>query len=253
MKQRSWLAVLICVLMASAVYAQGTQQNGFELDMSFAANGKLDHNPDDPEPPDEEEDPDPEIYDHPFPAETRHIVYIIDASCSMSSQWQTYVDENGNLVTGNRMDRAKSEVIASINALPATFKFDIVKFVCGQSACFSELREATEGNKLAAASWVGSLMPSGATGTGPAVAWALNLPGYDECKTYLVVTDGAPNCMGSSGGYASWQTHLSTITGANGKGATIHGVNISPSTAAQISFVQGIASQNGPGAYVQID
>ncbi len=251
MSYRRVLLFVIGMGLLSCAFAQQTPQEPVRLDVSFTSSSKVDTNPDDPEDPPDKEDP-PIIYDEPLPTESAHIIYIIDASCSMYSGNTVYVDENGNMVSGSRIDRAKSEVISSIQNLPENWSFDIISFVCGQSACFSELREATEGNVITATSWVGGITPSGATGTGPAVSWALSLPAYEDCLTYVVVTDGAPNCL-AGGAFGSWQTHLAMINAANTKGATIHGINIAPSTATQIQFVSSIAAQNGPGTYLQVD
>ena len=135
------------------------------------------------------------IYGEEIPMETAMIVYVIDCSCSMDSQWQTFIDENGNSVSGYRMDRAKSEVIGSVNELDAEFRFDVVSFVRCQQAAFGRLEEGSAEHKRQAAGWIGTLSGGGNLGVGPAVAWALQNPAYAEVMEYIVVTGGRPTCI----------------------------------------------------------
>ncbi len=260
-----WWVLFLVLGLAAGAMAQGTQTGGNSggstgqgykvnegLDLSFGheqKGGDL-YDPSEEEEEEEEgpEDPPepPELYGEEIPVETAEIVYIIDRSCSMQSGYQTFINENGQQVSGYRMDRAKSEVISSVNALSSNFKFDIVAFDCAKSYCFGTTMDATEGNKISGAGWTAGLSPTGATGTGPTCAWALG--NYGDCRTFVLVTDGGPNCMDSSGwSSGSWQQHAAMISGANGDGDVIHVILISPSYADMISFGQAVSSQNGPG------
>lgn len=263
-----WWIILLVLGLTTGLWAQ-TQTGGHTgsgsgsagnysvdegLDKSFGAEMKGDiYDPEKEEEEEEEEGPEtppdpPELYGEELPVETAEIVYIIDQSCSMHSQYQTFINENGQQVSGYRMDRAKSEVISSINQLSSNFKFDVVSYDCSKRICFNVMTQATEGNKITGSGWVSGLSATGATGTGPACAYALGNPGYSTCMTYVLVTDGAPNCLDSAGyGWASSSQHRTMIAGANAKGATIHVILISPDYADMINFGTGVAADNGPG------
>lgn len=230
------------------------------MDLSFGSDQKQDgwiddpnnpiNNPNPPEPPDDgsETPPDPpEIFGGEFPVESAFIVYVLDASCSMASDWQTFVGPDGNLQSGYRMDRAKAELIISINGLSENFKFDIVVFQCGHWAWRSELVEATPANKTAAAAFINSQNEGDATGTGPACAWANVNGAYEQCVSYILITDGAPNCTDSGWGYAPWPDHVAMTTSSNMKGATWNVILISPDWTDMIQFGEQLAAQNGPG------
>lgn len=258
-----WLALMV-VAFALTAHAQTSTGGGSapgnggkpavseRLDMSFGFDDKEDLGTGQPpeKEPGKEVPPDPpELYGEEFPVETAAIVIIIDCSCSMLSSWQTFIGPDGEPKQGYRMDRAKAECQTAINGLSENFVFDVVEFVCGQSACFGSLQPATAANKGAANGWVGALQARDATGTGPAVAWALGNPAYSDCFTYILLTDGAPNCLDSGYGWADWPAHLNMINAANGKGATIHVVAISPYYGSMETFCQQVAAQNGPGTY----
>jgi hypothetical protein len=187
-----------------------------------------------------------QLYGEELPTEIATIVYVIDSSCSMDSQWQTFTDEYGNNASGYRIDRAKSEVIAAINELSDDFMFDVLEFTCTWSLCFGGLEDADEGNKEFARDFVNSLKlnPKGATATGPCVAWALQ---HYESRVFILVTDGDPNVLKSGSGRVDWQTHALMIREANTEGATIHVIAISPTSEQMIEFNRTVTAQNGPG------
>ena len=183
-----------------------------------------------------------------LPLDEARVVYVIDTSASMGSQQQAFVDENGSQVKGYRLDRAKAELVISINGLTDEFAFDVVAFTSESRALWGSTKSATEANKGAATAWIMALQPTGATGTGPCVAWALQ--NY-ECMTYVLVTDGAPNCLDSSYSWANWLTHAGFIQ-ANNKGATVHVVSISPTSVAMIAFGRRVSAQNGGGLFLTV-
>jgi hypothetical protein len=188
----------------------------------------------------------PELYGEEFPTEYEYVVYIIDTSCSMDSQWQTFVDENGNTVSGYRMDRAKSEVIASIIEMDEEYRFDVVAYLSGGvDANFRSLEQATSENKEQAVEWIRALSAKGATetGMGPAVAWAVQHPGYKEAKDYVLVTGGAPVCIEDP--EAHLQAQMRMISEANSKGAIVHVALVSPSCKEAYAFGEAVVKESG--------
>ncbi len=181
-----------------------------------------------------------------LPVEAAPIVFVIDVSCSMGWDSQSYTALDGATRTGTRMDRAKAEVTRSILAVPPGTPFDIVTWIGGPWAWADELVPATTQNKLEAVAFVNSLQPTGATGTGPATAWALMNSAYASVMSYTLITDGAPNCLDSGYSWSDWQVHAGIIGDANTKGATVNPVIlIEPDYIDMQSFGTGVASQNG--------
>ena len=90
----------------------------------------------------------PEFYGEEVPVEDAAIVFIVDASGSMSSHWQTWEDDSGGLFAGNRMDRAKAEISQALLHLPEEYRFDVLEFTCDFQAWAGELRQANEANKV---------------------------------------------------------------------------------------------------------
>jgi hypothetical protein len=188
----------------------------------------------------------PELYGEEIPVENATIVYIIDTSCSMDSQWQTFVDEFGNNASGYRMDRAKSEVIGSINALDEEYRFDVVAYLSdGVESNFKTLEQATSENKDQAVTWIRALSAKGATetGMGPAVAWALQHPGYKEVKDYVIVTGGAPVCIEDPEAHLKAQMML--ISDANSKGAVVHVALVTPNCKEAHAFGEAVVKETG--------
>lgn len=188
----------------------------------------------------------PELYGEELAAEYAHVVYIIDVSCSMDSQWQTFTDEYGNNASGYRMDRAKAEVIGSIFELDETNRFDVVAYLSdGVEGNFLETKEATPEHKEQAVSWVRTLSAKGATetGMGPAVAWALENPGYSDVMDYILVTGGAPVCIEDPA--AHLQAQMVLIQEANGKGAAVHVVLVTPNCEEAYDFGEAVVAETG--------
>jgi len=200
-----------------------------------------------PEPDDDDEEdprdtPPPIFYGEEIDTETDTIYYVIDISCSMGWDFQFYSGDDGKIQIGARLDRAKAELIKSVSGLSENFKFNIIAYDCGVRSWQTALQEATNPNKQSATSWTLALMPSGATGTGPATASAL---ADKENNTVVLLTDGAPNCGadGESG-------HRRIIQNANTQGAVIDVFGISASGTYR-AFCQGVASDSG-GSYHDI-
>lgn len=182
----------------------------------------------------------PEFYGEPIPTENQTIFFVIDSSCSMGWDRRSYIDQEGNRRVGNRMDRAKAELIRSISSLSKNFKYNALAYGCSIRSFRPNLIKATTANKQAGINWTSSLSANGGTMTGPATAHSLrNAP---DNKSVVLLTDGAPNC-GASG----MSGHRSVIRSANRQGAviTVFGIGASGSFR---DFCQSIARENG-GAY----
>jgi len=198
--------------------------------------------PDDDGGEDPRDTPPPVFYGEEIDSENDTIYYVIDISCSMGWDFQFYSSDDGTILLGPRLSRAKAEVIKSVSGLSDNFKFNIIAYDCGIRSWSSALQEATDPNKQSATAWTLALNPTGATGTGPATASAL---ADKENNTIVLLTDGAPNCGadGTSG-------HRSIIQNANTQGAVIDVFGISASGDYR-TFCQGVASDSG-GSYHDI-
>ena len=198
--------------------------------------------PDDGDEDDPRDEPPPVIYGEEIESENDTIFYVLDISGSMDWDRQSYTDLDGSRQTGTRMERAKVELMRSITGLSRNFKFNIIAFDCGTRRWQSEMKEADDGNKAAAIGWVRGLRPTGATGTGPAGALALQ---DKNNMSVVILTDGAPNC-GASG----FEGHRRMINVANSQRATINVFGIAASGSYR-SFCQNVASDGG-GSYFDV-
>ena len=215
-----------------------------DLDLPFEepsremANTELPPPPEEPEPVEEP----PTFSGEPIPSENSTIFYVVDKSCSMGWDYRTYVDEEGNTKSGNRMDRAKVELRKSVNALPKNFKFNLLAYGCSLARWRTQMVEANVANKGSAIGWINSLYPNDGTMTGPATATALQ---DKDNKSVVLLTDGAPNCgaSGTSG-------HRSLIKAANTQGAIVTVFGIGASGYLK-QFCQDIANDNN-GSYTDI-
>jgi hypothetical protein len=197
---------------------------------------------DDGDEDDPRDEPPPVIYGEEIDTESDTIFYVIDISCSMDWDNQSYTTLDGSRANGPRIDRAKAELSRSILGLSRNFSFNIIAFDCGTRRWSSSMQEANDGNKAAALGWVRSLQPVGATGTGPATALSL---GDKENMSVVLLTDGAPNC-----GANSDNGHRQMISRANTQGATINVFGIAASGSYR-AFCQNVASDAG-GSYFDV-
>jgi von Willebrand factor type A domain len=198
--------------------------------------------PEPPEVPDPSDEDPPLIYGEEIPSENDTIFYVLDISCSMGWDSQSYTTLDGQTRSGPRIDRAKTELSRSVMGLSDNFRFNIVAFDCSTRQWSSGMMEANDSNKSSALNWVRSLSPTGATGTGPATALALN---DRENMAVVLLTDGAPNC-GASGN----DGHRRVISGANQQGASVNVFGIAASGSYR-SFCQGVAADNN-GSYIDV-
>lgn len=199
-----------------------------------------------PPPPKPPEIP-PSIYGKDLISENSTIFYVIDISGSMGWDMGQYTTPDGKTETGNRLDRAKAELIKSVISLPKNFKFNMLSYDCSVYPWLPELVIATDSNKQLALSWIRSLQPQGGTGSGPAVAVALNIK---ACKLYVLLTDGQPNCPWMEGEPQCIPNHLKMIRENNSQKAIINVFGIG-ATGVCKQFCQDVASQSG-GSYTDV-
>lgn len=207
-----------------------------------------------PTPPDPPKDPvdtdkPPTIYGKDLISETSTIFYVLDISGSMGWDEGQYTTPDGKTKTGNRLDRAKAELVKSIMSLPKNFKFDMLAFDCGIFVWKGSMVPADDANKNSGIGWAMSLQPQGATGTGPAGAAGLS---NRSNKLVVLLTDGAPNCGAGSGWGDSSDiaAHRTMIKQNNSQKAVINVFGIG-ATGEFKQFCMNVAADSG-GAYTDV-
>lgn len=213
-----------------------------------------DPTPDDGDTDDPRDEPPPVLYGEEIDTETDTIVYVIDISGSMDWDTQSYTTLDGRTARGTRMERAKVELCRSVLGLSRNFSFTMIAYDCGTRMWSRELKEANDANKSAAIAWINALRPTGATGTGPAVALGLSIR---ENKSLVLLTDGAPNCgVPEDNDWYNWSesrviaAHRRMIANANTQRATINVFGIAASGTYR-TFCQNVASDAG-GSYFDV-
>ena len=107
---------------------------------------------------------------------SRRVVFIVDRSLSMA--W------------GDRIGRAKRELVDTLKELPEDARFDIVFFGGRVKAWRPELQEATPSSIKRAVHWVMEMEIIRATATYEALMVAMAIP---EVDTIYLLSDGDPN------------------------------------------------------------
>lgn len=186
--------------------------------------------------------PPPVLYGEEILSESDSLYYVIDISGSMGWAAGSYIDLDGTIKSGNRLDKAKVELKRSIMSLPPNFKFNIVAFSCVNFLWQPFLQPANDISKQAAMAWVSTLQPLGNTGTGPATALSL---GDKNNQTVLLLTDGEPNCP-----IAGTENHRQMIRNQNTQGARINVFGIQANGVWR-EFCLGVAADSG-GSYHDI-
>ncbi|MCA9321454.1 MAG: HEAT repeat domain-containing protein [Planctomycetes bacterium] len=119
-----------------------------------------------------------------IPVESDRILFILDVSMSMRF--------GGNQDEPSRMERAKEELIRTLESLDAETRFGILAFSTGVGHFDRRgLVRADATTRARAARWVKSLTPAGGTDTYGALCAALRLS--DEVDTLYFLSDGVPS------------------------------------------------------------
>ncbi len=112
----------------------------------------------------------------------KRMMFIIDHSGSMNE-----------VVAGNsRLDRAKMELIRTINELPEEAEFAITFYSDNVRPWQSELAQATEINKKQAVESIRKLVPGGMTNTYGALRRSMLFD--SQLEAVFLLTDGRPTC-----------------------------------------------------------
>lgn len=203
-----------------------------------------------PDQGDPRDEPPPVFFGEELNTANDTIIYVVDNSGSMTIAVNPFENEEGQIVHGNRLDRAKSELRRSISALPHSFQFNVMFFDECVRTCWPSKRPASLENKQAALSWIAGVQPMGWTNSGLAVSTAL---ADKDVKTIALLSDGSPNFLDCAMHYVgTFEQHREMIRGANTQGARIEafGIGIEGDTDAR-NFMQQVAAQNG-GSYVDV-
>ena len=184
-------------------------------------------------------------------------MFVVDISGSMGAQGISYTHPiSGQTMIGSRLDRAKSEMIRTIMALPTYWKFNMTKYECTVGAFRPTTVEATDGNKLLARDWIMLLRPMGGTNTSDGCIRGLECDRENELLVLL--TDGAPNCncpWNYPNGGDPWLNcvlwHQARIISANTQGAVINTFGIGVYGGYYEQFLMNLAMQTG-GTYTSI-
>jgi len=198
-----------------------------------------------PQPQHHDDGPPPAIYGAEIRAEDS-IAFVIDESGSMAYGQHDYTDAEGNVARGNRLDRAKAELLRCLASLPESITLDVLAYDCSTSAWQGRLVPATPAARASAGAWVLQLRPGGGTGTGPAVVQAI----HEGPRLVVLLTDGSPNCGAPwpYGGPATDESHRSMIRAANTRGARIDVFGIG-ATGSLEQWCRNVAGDSG-GQYV---
>lgn len=198
-----------------------------------------------PEKPKDDKKDDPEFFGQPVDSETDSVVFVIDRSGSMGWDSKSFTGLNGQPTRGDRLTRAKTELIRAVGALTENFKFNMVAYDCSITKWKSSgTVKADDGNKAGAYAWINSLDPGGGTMTGPSGAEGLRID--SENKLVVLLTDGSPNCGGNSD-----NDHRRQIRQANKQNAKVDVFGVGVDGSDLRSFCQGVAADNG-GRYVEV-
>jgi len=203
-----------------------------------------------PDPPPEDRDVDsPKFYGAEVKSENATIFYVVDVSGSMAYDVADYLSADGSLKKGNRLDRAKAELVKSISCLPENFKFNILAYDCSAYQWQPDLVPADAARKADAICWVETLEALGGTGTGGATALALGTKGL---KLVILLTDGAPNCHlnDACGSWMDFEGHRKLIRNANLNPAIVNVYGIGAFGPFR-KFCGDVASDNG-GTYTDV-
>lgn len=204
--------------------------------------------PDNDDPSDE---PPPVFFGEEIDSDTNSVIYVIDNSGSMTLTMEPFADQNGNIVRGNRLDRAKAELKRSISSLTDNFNFNVMFYDECTMSCWTSKQKATPENKAAAFAWIDTVQPDGWTNTGMAVAQALQ---DKENQSIVLLSDGSPNFIDCSMNYVgTFDQHRELIRNANSQAATINafGIGVSSDPDAR-SFMVSVAAQNN-GSYIEVN
>jgi secreted protein with Ig-like and vWFA domain len=172
------------------------------------------------------EEPAPIFYGEEIESPNATIVYVLDVS--------------GSMLKHDRIKKAQTEATRSIAGLPESFRFNVVTFSCTTKRLWPSLRRADHAAKAEASAFVRSLVPYGATATGPGTALALS---DKQVQAVALLTDGIPSCGG-----LGVDGHRALINTANSQRAVINVFGVAASSSFR-DFLRNVASDGGGNYY----
>jgi hypothetical protein len=265
--KRSWsIAVIVALVLALAAGGPAFAQTGTgggggtgpaptapgpgssqDIDLPIGQSHAVTQVPEEEQEDPIDEDDDPQFYDEDIPTQDDSIIYVLDISGSMDWGNQSFTGLDGQPTSGTLLDRAKVELIRSIQALSDNFLFNVFAFDCDIQRWSAARQRAVPAAKASACGWVSSRRAMGATGTAPAVSAAL---ADRDNHTVVLLTDGAPNCIGDDWS-ATVDDHRRMIKQANLQQASIHCFGIGAYGVFE-QFLRNVASDNN-GRYYAVN
>ncbi|MHC5011193.1 MAG: VWA domain-containing protein [Planctomycetota bacterium] len=222
----------------------------------------------------------PDVTFYGLPLESDRIIFIIDISSSMLKETQNVnpagdapqpegpVTPQGDgappppppeeILSGPKIDVAKTELKKAIKKLPRTAQFNLIAFNHAVLQWRDEMVEATDANKKEAYKWIRSLDASGSTYIDGALRLAFRVAGlgavdraYKEVNvdTIVLLSDGAPTDNGFPVSEPmETEVLLEHVRGWNAQRRIIvHTIGVD--MVEGIEFLQRLAAENG-GTYV---
>lgn len=241
-------SILIALLLASTCFALDNQPDaGLDLPVDKPVSPRSIPPPGGPH--DDGDGDKPRFFGQEIKSENATVFYVIDISGSMAWDMASFIDATGAVRNGNRLDRAKAELVRSVTSLPENFKFDMLAYDCSAYEWRPDLVAASAANKADAVRWTMALEPGGGTGTGPATALVLRTK---SLKLAVLLTDGAPNCFlgGLTGSLDDFEAHRRIIREANLNAAVVNVYGIG-ATGPFRQFCVDVATDNG-GTYTDV-
>ena len=183
------------------------------------------------------------FYGQEIGAEQSSVVYVLDFSESMGIYTTGCIIIQDSPTSTHTIpifyvDRLKEEFAASVSALSANMRFNVIAFDCNVDQWSGGLVRATPGSKADAIAWVTDQQPRGATNTGAAVTLALQDP---EVESVILLTDGMPTCP-----TYDWETHREVIRQNNPRHIPIHCFGLGNAGRRRSSpFLSAVAADSG--------
>lgn len=189
------------------------------------------------------------LYPWELVAETPSVIFVVDASGSMSVLAAPFMDVDGRMITqGSKLDRAKDELRRGLRDLPAHYDFNVVIFDGCFRTIFGARVRATAENKAHAEAFLHSVQPDGWTNIGGGVAGAL---ADRRNGTVVLLSDGQPNFLDCAATYVgTLDEHLALIGAENLQRARIHVLGVEAVGSGR-AFLQRIAADNR-GTYFDV-
>jgi len=180
------------------------------------------------------------FYGHEITSEETTLIYVLDFSESMGYYTTGFIIIQDSPTSTHTIpifysDRLKEEFAASVSALSANMRFNVIAFNCNVVQWASSLVQATDSAKAESIAWVTSRRAEGGTATSAAVVAALQDP---EVEMVVLLTDGMPTCP-----TYVWEDHREAIRRSNLRHIPIHCFGLG--NGASGPFLNTVAADSG--------